>query len=53
MIGGRHPRSFDYIEALARVRGGHSGYLMAEAFVSVRERLARPVVGNRPPGGPL
>jgi LmbE family N-acetylglucosaminyl deacetylase len=42
MIGGRHPRSFDYIEALARVRGGHSGYLLAEAFVPVRERLARP-----------
>ena len=41
MIGGRHPRSFDYIEALARVRGGHSGYLLAEAFVSVRERLTR------------
>jgi N-acetylglucosamine malate deacetylase 1 len=44
MIGGKHPRSFDYIEALARVRGGHSGYLLAEAFVSVRERLARPTV---------
>jgi methionyl-tRNA formyltransferase/LmbE family N-acetylglucosaminyl deacetylase len=42
MIGGRHPRSFEYIEALARVRGGHSGYLLAEAFVSVRERLSRP-----------
>lgn len=42
MIGGKHPRSFDYIEALARVRGGHSGYLLAEAFVPVRERLARP-----------
>jgi LmbE family N-acetylglucosaminyl deacetylase len=42
MIGGKHPRSFDYIEALARVGGGHSGYLLAEAFVSVRERLARP-----------
>jgi methionyl-tRNA formyltransferase/LmbE family N-acetylglucosaminyl deacetylase len=46
MIGGKHPRSFDYIEALARVRGGHSGYLLAEAFVSVRERLARPVVST-------
>lgn len=42
MIGGKHPRSFDYIEALARVRGGHSGYLLAEGFVPVRERLARP-----------
>jgi methionyl-tRNA formyltransferase len=41
MIGGKHPRSFDYIEALARVRGGHSGYLLAEAFVPIRERLAR------------
>jgi methionyl-tRNA formyltransferase/LmbE family N-acetylglucosaminyl deacetylase len=42
LIGGRHPRSYSYIEALGRVRGGHSGYLLAEAFVSVRERLARP-----------
>lgn len=42
MIGGRHPRSFSYIEALARVRAGHAGYLLAEAFVSVRERIARP-----------
>jgi methionyl-tRNA formyltransferase/LmbE family N-acetylglucosaminyl deacetylase len=42
IIGGRHPRSYEYIEALARVRGGHSGYLLAEAFVSVRERVARP-----------
>ena len=42
MIGGKHPRSFDYIAALARVRGGHSGYLLAEAFVPVRERLTRP-----------
>lgn len=42
MIGGKHPRSYEYIEALARVRGGHAGYLQAEAFVSVRERLARP-----------
>lgn len=40
MIGGKHPRSFEYIEALARVRGGYSGYLLAEAFVSVRERLS-------------
>ncbi|HVH21387.1 MAG TPA: PIG-L family deacetylase [Pseudonocardia sp.] len=42
MIGGRHPRSFSYIEALARMRGGYSGYLLAEAFVPVRERLSRP-----------
>jgi methionyl-tRNA formyltransferase len=41
MIGGRHPRSFSYIEALARVRGGHAGYLLAEGFVTVRERIAR------------
>jgi len=47
MIGGRHPRSFEYVEALARVRGGHSGYLLAEAFVPVRERLARPVAARR------
>lgn len=47
MIGGKHPRSFDYIEALARVRGGHSGYLLAEAFVPVRERLARPTAARR------
>jgi methionyl-tRNA formyltransferase/LmbE family N-acetylglucosaminyl deacetylase len=47
MIGGKHPRSYDYIEALARVRGGHSGYLLAEAFISVRERLARPGVRTR------
>lgn len=47
MIGGKHPRSFDYIEALARVRGGHSGYLLAEAFVPVRERLARPTTPRR------
>lgn len=47
MIGGKHPRSFDYIEALARVRGGHSGYLLAEAFVPVRERLARPTIVAR------
>ncbi|TWF79024.1 methionyl-tRNA formyltransferase [Pseudonocardia hierapolitana] len=47
MIGGRHPRSFEYIEALARVRGGHSGYMLAEGFVSVRERLTRPVFPGR------
>ncbi len=46
MIGGKHPRSFEYIEALARVRGGHSGYLLAEAFVSVRERLSRPIFSS-------
>ncbi len=48
MIGGKHPRSFEYIEALARVRGGHSGYLLAEAFVPVRERLSRTVFSRRP-----
>jgi methionyl-tRNA formyltransferase/LmbE family N-acetylglucosaminyl deacetylase len=51
MIGGRHPRSYDYIEALARVRGGHAGYLLAEAFVSVRERLSRPAVRHPADGG--
>lgn len=51
MIGGRHPRSFSYIEALARVRAGHAGYLLAEAFVSVRERVARPR-HSRPPTAP-
>jgi methionyl-tRNA formyltransferase len=40
MIGGKHPRSFEYIEALARVRGGYSGYSLAEAFVSIRERIS-------------
>lgn len=39
MIGGIHPRSFDYIEALARMRGGYGGVRLAEAFVLVRERL--------------
>jgi len=47
MIGGKHPRSFEYIEALARVRGGYSGYLLAEAFVSVRERLSRPAFSRQ------
>jgi methionyl-tRNA formyltransferase/LmbE family N-acetylglucosaminyl deacetylase len=44
IIGGRHPRSFEYIEALARVRGGYSCYLMAEAFMPMRERLSRSAV---------
>ncbi|MGQ0849021.1 MAG: PIG-L family deacetylase [Actinomycetota bacterium] len=39
MIGGIHPRSFEYIEALARMRGGYAGVRLAEAFVIVRERL--------------
>lgn len=39
MIGGIHPRSFEYVEALARMRAGHAGMRMAEAFVLVRERL--------------
>lgn len=51
MIGGKHPRSFDYIEALARVRGGHAGYQLAEAFVPIRERVARPVAVESPSGG--
>ena len=41
MIGGIHPRSYEYIEALARVRGGHSGYRLAEAFGVIRERVSR------------
>lgn len=44
MIGGIHPRSYEYIEALARVRGGHSGYRLAEAFGVIRERIGRPGV---------
>jgi methionyl-tRNA formyltransferase/LmbE family N-acetylglucosaminyl deacetylase len=43
IIGGRHPRSYEYIEALARMRGGHAGYQMAEGFMLLRERLHRPV----------
>jgi methionyl-tRNA formyltransferase/LmbE family N-acetylglucosaminyl deacetylase len=39
MIGGIHPRSYEYIEALARMRGGYAGVRLAEAFVVVRERL--------------
>lgn len=39
MIGGLHPRSFEYIECLARMRGGYSGVSHAEAFMLVRERL--------------
>jgi LmbE family N-acetylglucosaminyl deacetylase len=41
MIGGIHPRSYEYIEALARMRGGYAGVRLAEAFVLVRERLLR------------
>ncbi|MGE5404067.1 MAG: PIG-L family deacetylase [Candidatus Saccharibacteria bacterium] len=40
IVGGKHPRSIEYIEALARVRGGHAGYYMAEGFVSIRERIS-------------
>lgn len=32
-----HPRSLEYLEALARVRGGQSGYHAAEAFSLVYE----------------
>jgi methionyl-tRNA formyltransferase len=39
MIGGIHPRSYEYIEALARMRGGYAGLSLAEAFVIVRERV--------------
>ena len=33
-----HPRSPEYLEALARVRGGQSGYMAAEAFSLVYAR---------------
>jgi LmbE family N-acetylglucosaminyl deacetylase len=39
MVGGIHPRSFEYIEALARMRGGFAGMRFAEAFVMLRERI--------------
>jgi methionyl-tRNA formyltransferase/LmbE family N-acetylglucosaminyl deacetylase len=39
MIGGNHPRSLDYIEALARMRGGHAGCGKAEGFYLIRERI--------------
>ncbi len=47
LIGGRHPRSLEYIKSLARMRGGYGGYLLAEAFVLARQRLSstRPVEG--------
>ena len=31
-----HPRSFEYIEALAKIRGVESGFLKAEAFRMIR-----------------
>jgi len=34
-----HPRSSRYLEALARVRGGQSGFQAAEAFELVYERV--------------
>jgi LmbE family N-acetylglucosaminyl deacetylase len=39
MVGGIHPRSMEYIEALARMRGGFAGMRFAEAFVLLRERM--------------
>jgi N-acetylglucosamine malate deacetylase 1 len=42
LIGGMHPRSLRYIEALARMRGGHSGFSLAESFVVIRERISYP-----------
>lgn len=39
IVGGIHPRSFEYITALARMRAGHAGMRLAEAFVVVRERV--------------
>lgn len=34
-----HPRSLEYIEALAKVRGGNVGYKKAEAFELVYQRI--------------
>jgi hypothetical protein len=34
-----HPRSPEYLESLARVRGGQSGYHAAEAFELVYRRV--------------
>lgn len=34
-----HPRSAEYLEALARVRGGQSGYTAAEAFSVIYTRV--------------
>ena len=39
MVGGIHPRSYEYVEALARMRAGHAGMRLAEAFVVVRDRV--------------
>jgi hypothetical protein len=47
LIGGKHPRSFEYIEALARMRAGYAGYLLAEAFLLVRERVSSPMLVPR------
>ena len=52
MVGGIHPRSYEYIEALARMRGGYAGFKFAEAFVCVRERLARPSAAYASRSGP-
>jgi hypothetical protein len=49
IIGGKHPGSFEYIEALARMRARYAGYLFAEAFVLVRERVSLPLVVPRSP----
>ena len=43
LIGGNHPRSLRYIEALARMRGGYSGFGLAESFVVIREGISRSV----------
>ena len=34
-----HPRSYEYIRSLARVRGGQAGFLYAEAFQLVYEKI--------------
>jgi LmbE family N-acetylglucosaminyl deacetylase len=33
-----HPRSIEYVSALAKIRGGDSGFELAEAFMLVFER---------------
>lgn len=39
MIGGVHPRSVEYVKALARMRGGYAGCELAEGFKLIRERF--------------
>jgi hypothetical protein len=39
LVDSVHPRSYDYVDALARMRGGYAGMRYAEAFAVVREGL--------------